>query len=491
MTNTVQTSPLQINRAKEWQIFCFACGNLSTNLYLMLMMLVSYYATGVVGIGVVLVGVLLTSMRIWDAVTDPVIAMLVDKTRGRFGKFRPFIVIGNIGMAISVSLLFFTTHKLPQAGRLLYFLFLYVVYVIFYTMQTTIHKAAQASLTKDPKQRPMYGFYNTILSMVVMSTAFSYYLSNVVIRKYEGGFRNVGLFGELTVTIIIVSAVCALLSIIGLWAKDRPEFWDSDKKATDTLKFRDYWDILKNNRAIQLMIVESTSDKLASQIAGHTSVSIILYGILAGNYGLMGRIQPIVLVPVVLLTAFGSRLARKSGLRQGIVFFSWIGIMVNIVLGFTIMFGNMASLSLSSINLFTVFWIILLIFQSGSRQFTSDLSYPLIGDITDYETYRSGKFVPGMIGNLYSFIDKLVASLATTIAAFILAGFGYVTTLPQVGDAPSAAVKTIVIIFLCAFPVFGYALNVIAMKFYPLTAEKMAEVQQVLAERKAKMQATG
>jgi Na+/melibiose symporter-like transporter len=451
----------------------------------MLMTLVSYYATGVIGIAVVLVGILLTSMRIWDAVTDPVIAMMVDKTRGRFGKYRPFIAIGNAGMAVSIALLFFTTHKLPQAGRLPYFLFLYVVYIIFYTMQTTIHKAAQTSLTKDPKQRPMYGLYNTILSMVVMSTAFSYYLSNVVIKKYPGGFRNVGLFGELTVIIIIASAFCAVLQIIGIWEKDRPEFWDTDKKATDTLKFRDYWDILTHNRAIQMMIIESTSDKLAAQIAGHTSVSIILYGILAGNYGLLGQISPIVLVPVLLLAFFGTGMARRSGLRQGIVFFSWIGIIVNTVLGFVIFFGNMSSLSISSINLFTIFWIIILVLQQGARQFCSDLSYPLIGDITDYETYRSGRFVPGMIGNLYSFVDKMVSSLATTIAGFILAGFGYTATLPQVGDDPSTTVKTIVIIFLCAFPVFGYALNVISMKFYPLTAEKMEEIQRVLAERKA------
>jgi Na+/melibiose symporter-like transporter len=359
-------------------------------------------------------------MRFWDAVTDPIIAMMVDKTGGKFGKYRPFIAIGNVGMAVSIALLFFTTHKILQAGRLLYFFFLYVVYIIFYTMQTTIHKAAQASLTKDPKRRPLYGLFNTILSMVVMSTAFSYYLPNVVIKKYPEGFRDVGLFGELTITVIIASAVCAILSIIGLWAKDKPDFWDTNKKATDSLKFRDYWDILKNNRSMQMMIIESTSDKLASQIAGHPTVSIIQYGILADNYGLMGKINPITIIPVVLLSIFGARLARKSGLRKGIVFFSWIGIAVNIVLVFVISFGNMSSLSLSSVNLFTVFWIILLIFQQSSRQFISDLSYPLIGDITDYETYRSGKFVPGMIGNLYSFVDKFVASLATTIAGFIL-----------------------------------------------------------------------
>lgn len=301
---------------------------------------------------------------------------------------------------------------------------------------------------------------------------------------------DTGLFGELTGIIIIASAFCAILQIIGIWEKDKPEFWGTGEKATDALKFRDYWDILKNNRAMQMMIIESTSDKLGAQIAGHATVPIMLYGILAGNYALLGQISPIVLVPVLLLSFFGTGMARKSGLRQGIVFFSGLGIIIAMILGLTIFFGDMSSLSLSSINFFTIFWIILLILHQGVRQFCSDLSYPLIGDITDYETYRSGRFVPGMIGNLYSFVDKLVSSLATTIAGFILAGFGYAATMPQVGDEPSSVIKAIVIIFFCAFPVFGYVLNVISMKFYPLTAEKMAEVQRVLAERRAAKEKT-
>jgi Na+/melibiose symporter-like transporter len=83
---------------------------------------------------------------------------MIDKTEGRFGKYRPFIAIGDAGMAVSIALLFFTTHKLPQAGGLPYFLFLYVAHIIFYTMRIAIHKAAQASLAKDPKQRPCTGF---------------------------------------------------------------------------------------------------------------------------------------------------------------------------------------------------------------------------------------------------------------------------------------------------------------------------------------------
>ena len=84
-----------IHRAKLWQIGGFALNNTATNLYLFFMNFIAYYLTGYVGVGVVLASTLITTMRIWDGVTDPFIGYLVDKTNGRFGKNRPFIVIGN------------------------------------------------------------------------------------------------------------------------------------------------------------------------------------------------------------------------------------------------------------------------------------------------------------------------------------------------------------------------------------------------------------
>ena len=104
------------NRAKTWQIGLFALNNFATNLYMYLMMYVSYYATGAVGLAVVLVSSLLTSMRMFDAVTDPIIGFLIDKTDTKFGKFRPMIVIGNTILAISVLALYNITHLLPEGN---------------------------------------------------------------------------------------------------------------------------------------------------------------------------------------------------------------------------------------------------------------------------------------------------------------------------------------------------------------------------------------
>ena len=102
------------NRAKTWQIALFALNMMSTNMYLFLMMYVSYYANGILGMSVVFVSTLATSMRIFDGFTDPIIGWLIDHSNGRFGKFRPFLVVGNALLALSMILLYKTTHLVPE-----------------------------------------------------------------------------------------------------------------------------------------------------------------------------------------------------------------------------------------------------------------------------------------------------------------------------------------------------------------------------------------
>ena len=85
-----------IHRVPLWRIAGFALNNTATNLYLMFMNYVSFYLLGFVGVGMVMASSFTMAMRIWDGVTDPFIGYMVDKTNGKFGKNRPFMVIGNI-----------------------------------------------------------------------------------------------------------------------------------------------------------------------------------------------------------------------------------------------------------------------------------------------------------------------------------------------------------------------------------------------------------
>jgi len=146
----------KMNRAKFYQLALFPMNNGATNVYFVLIL--SYVATfgenilGLVGFASIMV----TAMRLFDAVTDPVIGALMDKTNTKFGKFRPFMVIGNVIMALAVIALYVFTPMLPAGmkwARYVAFTVLYAVWVIGYTFQTSVTRAAQPVLTDDPKQR--------------------------------------------------------------------------------------------------------------------------------------------------------------------------------------------------------------------------------------------------------------------------------------------------------------------------------------------------
>lgn len=103
-----------IHRAKGWEIALYALNNSSTNLYTMAFMYVSYFLIGIVGTSVALASILATALRVWDGVTDPFIGFIVDKTDGKFGKNRPFIVLGQIIMLASTALIFMVCPKLNE-----------------------------------------------------------------------------------------------------------------------------------------------------------------------------------------------------------------------------------------------------------------------------------------------------------------------------------------------------------------------------------------
>lgn len=109
---------------------------------------------------------------------------------------------------------------------------------------------------------------------------------------------------------------------------------------------------------------------------------------------------------------------------------------------------------------------------------------PLIADCSDYETYRSGRYVPGMVATIFSFIDKLLSSLSTLIVGFALAyaGVGAVTITPN--EPVNAVFNNVILICFCIVPILGHIATLVAMRFYDLTKEKMEEVQHTIAERK-------
>ena len=135
-----------IHRVPLWRIGGFALNNTATNLYLFLMNYVAYYLGGFAGVATVTASSFAMMMRIWDGVTDPFIGFVVDKTNGKFGKNRPFMVIGNVILLVMSFIMYHVTHLLPEnnALRFGFFIVIAAVYYVGYTFQCVVTKSAQS-----------------------------------------------------------------------------------------------------------------------------------------------------------------------------------------------------------------------------------------------------------------------------------------------------------------------------------------------------------
>ena len=134
----------------------------------------------------------------------------------------------------------------------------------------------------------------------------------------------------------------------------------------------------------------------------------------------------------------------------------------------------------------TILWIGTFCIAKGFTSISGGIVIPMIADCADYETYLSGRYVPGMMGTLFSFVDKIVSSFATTIIGFAVAYLGYTTSMPQATDPNIEGMFAVTMALFIGMPMLGWIASLIAMKFYPLDEEKMKEIQSKIQEIKEK-----
>lgn len=469
-----------INRSRLWQIGFFALNNTATNLYMFVMAFVSYYATGLAGLTVVIVSTLLTAMRIFDGITDPIIGYFIDKTESKFGKFRPFIILGNVILAASVLVLFNFTHMVPEKFRLLFFVLVYAVHIIGYTFQTACTKAAQTVLTNDPKQRPIFSAFDATYNTILFVGG-QFFIASILVPKH-GGF-NADFFTELNTIAIIASAIFTILAVIGIWEKDRLEYFGFAEKNVKT-GFKDYWPVIKRNRPLQMLIIAAATDKLAGQVIRQPVVPVIFFGLILGDYALSGTISMVTILPTLLLTFVGIGIARKRGLKTSFVGATWGALITYALLLVILLVGTPTDVSLSNLGFMTIAFLVLYTLGNAFMGVTGNMVIPMIADTTDYESHITGRYIPGMIGTIFSFVDKLISSLATTIVGLMLAIIGFKEVFPEVGTPLTTGLFAMGLFFMLGMPMLGWIASIIAMKFYELTDKRMAEIQSEIASVK-------
>ena len=449
-----------------------------------------YYLTGIVGIGTVLAGSFVTIFRIWDAFTDLGVGAAVDRTNTRIGKFRPWILAGMFICVVSSGLMVFIPNKLPQSTplRLVVYSIFYMILVLGATMFNPATRASAQVLTDDPKQRASVGLIRGV-SLQIMYSVLPIIVYSHLLPASKGKF-DYNFFVKWWAVYAAITVVFCILACLGLSKKDT---WKQDFKAPSDkpFDFKQAWEVIRHNKPQQMLILSAGSDKLATVCQNNATVVVIMFAITAGNAKLNSGANKYTLIPCIIMLLLGlGGIARKLGPRKAMTFSSFGGIVICLLSIALWVFGDPHTMSFPNMEgfngwtFFTIAYLVLWCLYKGFTMITSNVTNPMIADVIDYELYRSGNYVPGLVGSLFSFADKVISSLGPTLVSILIALVGFGSELPDANTPFSNSLFVIGLFGMYGMVIIGLVINLIAMRKYELTPEKMEVIREELEKRK-------
>lgn len=456
------------NKASKGQLFGFSFNNASTNIvFLMLSLYFLIYCTEIYGMSPITVGLIMTGTRLFDAVTDPIIGIMIDRTDTKFGRFRPWILGGAIISGLSFVVMFSGFKTGSVIGNYIFIIVMYSLFIVGYTMQTACTKSAQNIVSDDKQQRTIINAFGMLWTMVVYMMVMATVLPIV---DAAGGKPVAAGWFQAAVIISVIQVVFAAIVVIALRKKDIHENY-SKLEQTTIPKFKDYIDIFTHNRALQMLIVAASTNKIAQTM--QSGMTVVFYYYVAQDQALQGQVPLAIMLLMIVVMFVSIKVINRLGRVET---FKWSS-----VGGF--IYG-LAMIPLVAMNPGNVLWLILVLgINTVLIAGTTDQNLiSMIGDAADYEYYINGRFIPGMIGTSFSFIDKVVSSLSSTFVGIVLgaAGFVSISETPQ-----SPKMFWVVLVTYCAVPALGHLFSIIGMKYHPLKKDVHEKMLKDLAERRS------
>ena len=468
----------------------FSCAvNGSGMCFYLLMMYASYMANAGYGIALTTAGIIITGTRIFDGVTDPIVAVLFDRMKaGKHGKIRLCMLIGWVVMAVADICMFnLLSEKFTGMAGIIVFILLYMVHIIGYTILNMSSGVIGIVITNDPVQRPFLNLAGTIYSYcipLVVSTIFSFAILPRYGNQYNAACLREACFWYLGIALILLILTCIAIAKV-----DNPETLNGitagGKDEKNKVGWKEIWALMKSNKPFRMWVITGASDKIAQSTGGQTIVTTMLSGILIGSYQATTLISNFSMIISIGFAFVGGVYVAKFGAKHATTVWSAVCVVITaIMIVFCVALGPNGMKSIGVMGVPMIIYVILTIVKQGGAMILGTASGTMRADVTDYELERSGNYLPGAVGAAYSFIDKIVSSLSSTIAAFCVAFIGYRNVAPQMGDESTWPVLFMTMFLAFGLPILGWLCNIFAMRGYELNKKRMVEVQKNVNEMK-------
>ncbi|MCP4749483.1 MAG: MFS transporter [Proteobacteria bacterium] len=436
---------------KEKFSFSLALGGQNVFYGLMISFLMIFY-TDILGITAASVGVLFLVARTWDAVNDPVMGLIADRTRSQYGKFRPWLLWTPIPIAV-FSVLCFTAPDLSMTGKLIWAYVTYIGWGMCYTMCDIPFWALTSAMTRDTQQR------TTLLSMAQIFALIGIFVPTIfavpIVEAFQGG--SAGYF-RMVLILTLVSAPLMTLAFFG--TKERVEATPERLTLKKTVR------IVIKNRPMLIIILSGLLASLA-MIAQTSQMYFVTYNL--GDAGLMAVLGGIAAPGIMAGVIVTPILTKKLGKVKVFIVSGILRFVLSLVFFLMVGYDNLTLVFLF-IGLSVACWGPALV-----------LPNVFFADSVDYTEWLTGERVDGVIFSFRTFLAKITSAIGGLVGGLILTWIGYVPNATQSPEALQGIFAMMTVI-----PALGTLLSVIPFFFYPLTDKKHAAIVKELEVKKNK-----
>ena len=424
-----------------------------------------YYYQDILGVSAIAMGMILMAARVFDAFNDPIMGVVVAKTRTRWGKFRPWLLIGTLLNAVILYLMFAAPPALNGAGLVAYAAITYVLWGVTYTMMDIPYWSMIPAFTEGGKERE--GLSTLARSCAGVGSALITIITMKCVYLLGQGDERSG-FRMFALIIAVIFVVFISITCLSIKEKSTAD--------VDSPSIRQMFSALLHNDQAMAIVITIVLINCSIYITSNLVIYFFKYDFGGANwydsftlFNMFGGA-----IQILSMMVFFPLIRKWLSAMQ--VFITSIGMAAaGYAILLVLMFTNMTNIYLLFIPAFLIF---------AAFGFQTVLTTVFLANTVDYGELKNGRRDESVIFSMQTFVVKLASGVAALIASICLSICKLSNDTSQVVDAAQGSVLGLRFT-MTVIPIIGLAATFfIFRKRYILTEEKVEEIAAKVKEKR-------
>lgn len=401
--------------ASKSAVICYGFGDLASQfIWTFVGSYLTIFYTDVVGLTPIIVSAIMLGARIWDAVNDPLMGAIAERTRTKWGRFRPYIAFGCPALALFGVMTFTNPFNGLSTAGVIWAAVTYIVAGMLYTLVNIPYAALSGVMTEDADQRNKINTSRNIgmnVGMIIVNSC----SAGLALYFSGSGAQVANGYGYMMVALVYSIIAVPLFFVVFFTSKEYVEPVNNIAK----FSFKDTFANLVHNK--YLMIVTGIMALQMTAFMGRIAVCAFYVIYCLGSFTMIAFIMTIPSIGAVIGSLFVPYLAKKMG-KRNVLMYSMLIQAVGLLVIYLAPFDNM-----------TMVIIGCCIFGLFNVGFPMTLS--MVADSVDYMELKTGIRTDGTAYATYGLATKVGNALGGSVGVLLLSAFGYVANAQQTAGA--------------------------------------------------------